>query len=173
MAIANAIHDTTTNHAIQLTHKMRHTIFIIPLVVLLLTSCQRMAVYSDFHSLPPHGWHEDSILTYTMNDLDTSATYEIQILLRHTSQYPYQNLWLFVDEYAGNMHIQRDTIEAMLADDYGRWLGNGINRYALPLMYEADYHFISKDNSRLTIQQGMRTEWLTGITDVGIKVIKN
>ena len=108
-----------------------------------------------------------------MNDLDTSATYEIQILLRHTSQYPYQNLWLFVDEYAGDMHIQRDTIEAMLADDYGRWLGNGINRYTLPLMYEADYHFISKDNSRLTIQQGMRTEWLTGITDVGIKVIKN
>lgn len=152
---------------------MRKVGLIIATILLCLSSCQRRVVYSDFYSMPAEGWHQDSILNYDVTVADTISDYNILLVVRHTSQYPYQNLWLFIDEYAGNMLLRRDTVEAMVADDFGRWLGNGVNRYEIPLMYDASYRFMQKENNRITIQQGMRTTWLTGITDVGVEVIKN
>lgn len=147
---------------------MRKKILISLLVVLALSSCQQAPVYSKFHTIPIHGWHQDSVLTYEVNVSDSTKNHEMLIVVRHTAQYPYQNLWLFVDEYAGTILLHRDTIEAMLADDFGRWIGSGVNRYELPLMYAPAYHFMQKNNNRITIQQGMRTPWLIGITDVGL-----
>lgn len=143
-------------------------IFTILLLAFLVTSCQQPPVYSEFYSLPYQGWHQDSILSYDIQVLDSTASHEVLIVLRHTTQYPYQNLWLFVDEYAGGLLLHRDTIEAVLADDFGRWLGKGINRYELPLCYSASYRFIQQKNNRITIQQGMRTPILVGLTDIGV-----
>ena len=68
------------------------------------------------------------------------------------------------------MLLHRDTIEAMMADDYGRWFGKGINRYELPLLYDAHRRFEHTGEYTFAIRQGMRTEWLKGITDVGVVV---
>lgn len=152
---------------------MRKSILLLLLGVLALSGCQRTHIYSEFYSMPINGWHQDSILTYTVNLTDSTNNHEVLIIVRHTTQYPYQNLWLFVDEYAGSILINRDTIEAMVADDYGKWLGKGINRYELPLRYAASYRFIQKENNRITIQQGMRTPCLIGITDVGLIIKQN
>ena len=150
---------------------MIRSLLILIVSLLALSSCQQSVVYSDFISLPAQGWHQDSVLSYDISVADSTADYGIQIIVRHTNEYPYQNLWLFVDEYAGEQHIHRDTIEAMLADDYGRWIAGGINTYELPLQYATSYRFASASLNRITIQQGMRTEQLRGISDVGVKVI--
>lgn len=140
-------------------------------LLLLLSSCGHSVAYNAFVSLPMEGWHEDSVLSYDVCVADSTMDYDILIVVRHTNKYAYQNLWLFVDEYAGDQHISRDTIEAMVADDYGRWISRGFNTYELPLQYATSYRFASALHNRITIQQGMRTSCLKGISDVGIKVI--
>lgn len=145
-------------------------IAIIAIVLALLSACGNRVVYTEFYSMPIDGWHQDSTLTFTTEIADSTTCYDIQLVVRHTTQYPYQNLWLFVDEYAGNMLILQDTIEAMLADDYGRWLGTGIHRYELPLLYDEQHRFAQSGEHTFAIRQGMRTEWLKGITEVGLVV---
>ena len=148
---------------------MRKTWFILVVGLLALSSCQQRVVYSDFRTLPIEGWHEDSVLTFETDMQDSVGTYDVLIVVRHTNQYAYQNLWLFVENCTDLGISQRDTIEATLADDYGRWLGSGINRYELPLLYikNSPAHTCPR---RFTIQHGMRTEWLKGITDVGVVI---
>ena len=54
----------------------------------------------------------DSLAQFDYLIEDTMADYQMLIYVRHTEQYPYQNMWLFVDD-AG----RQDTIEFYLADD--------------------------------------------------------
>lgn len=147
---------------------MRKSLFILIIVLLILNACQPTTVFSEFHTTSLQGWHQDSVLTYEAQT-DSAKNYDILIVLRHTSQYPYQNIWLFVNTYDGVNLLQRDTIEANVADDYGRWLGSGINHYELPLLYLKNYQTLTTKPS-FTIQQGMRTEWLKGITNVGLVI---
>lgn len=147
---------------------------LLPLVCVLisLVACNQQQVYSEFHSVEQAGWHIDSLVKYTVDISDSTARYELVITLRHTTQYPYQNIWLFVDKSFGNTLLQRDTVEGMMADNYGRWLGKGIMRYTLPLLYDDACWFPCSGEYTFSIQQGMRTECLQGISDVGLQVVK-
>lgn len=149
---------------------MRNIWFILLTIALLCSACHERVVYTTFHSLPLEGWHQDSTLTYTAEMTDSTAQYDMLIVVRHNEEYPYQNLWLFVDEYVGNTLMYQDTIEALLADDYGRWLGTGISRYELPLLYDEQRRFEPTGEHSFVIRQGMRSEWLKGIQDIGVVI---
>lgn len=144
--------------------------FILLTIALLCSACRERVVYTTFHSLPLEGWHQDSALTYTAEITDSTALYDMLIIVRYNGEYPYQNLWLFVDEYQGETCVYQDTIEALLADDYGRWLGTGISRYELPLLYDEQRRFERTGEHRFVIRQGMRSEWLKGIQDIGVVI---
>ena len=143
------------------------------IIGLSLVACDNQLIFSEFRSFGNSGWHMDSIAGYTLPIHDSLATYEVQIIVRHTTQYPYQNLWLFTEEWYGNVLLHRDTIECFMADEYGRWNGRGIQQYTLPLLYDNAHAFPKTGDYTITIQQGMRMEQLRGITDIGVKILKN
>lgn len=116
------------------------------------------------------GWGADSLLTFTIAVPDTAATYDVLLHVRHTDAYPYQNMWLFVGEQQAQMQ-RFDTIEFYLADDRGRWLGNGHSTREMPILYKQGIHF-TDTVYQLTIQQGMREEALKGVSDVGVEIVK-
>ena len=129
-----------------------------------LTSCRNDIVYSQFSSSPSGEWHVDSVAQFEYSIVDPESDYRMLVYLRHTESYPYQNMWLFVDN---NHH--RDTIEFYLADDRGRWLGNGgLKLYEMPVLFAQNYHFPDSGMCCFTIRHGMREERLRGVSDVGL-----
>ncbi len=145
--------------------------------------------------MPLREWYADSVLTYRFDIADTLSTYEVLIYVRHTQQYPYQNMWLFVnwaeengaaavekDSAALSMDsvcisqptVKQDTIEFYLADDRGQWLGNGKNGLTeMPVLYEEKHRFLHSGEQVVRIQHGMREEPLRGVSDVGVVVKRN
>jgi gliding motility-associated lipoprotein GldH len=103
---------------------------------------------------------------------DSVAAYDVQLTVRHTNRYAYQNLWLFVDVKQDSVLLRRDTIEAMVANERGEWLGSGVSKYTLPLLYLENV-LLQSGEYEVVVQQGMREEVLRGITDLGLKVIKH
>lgn len=175
---------------------MKEAIKILAVISLIgsLCACTSKTVYSEFRSVPLREWYADSVLTYRFDITDTTATYQIQICVRHTQQYPYQNMWLFVNNQPANESLHtaldsakmaldstelakptvQDTIEFYLANDRGVWLGNGKNGLTeMPVLYEEAYRFAHSGEQVITIQQGMREEPLRGVSDVGVIVTKN
>lgn len=142
------------------------------LLLLLLASCTRPA-YVEQHDLPAAGWHQDSVLTYTVPVTDTIDYYDVQLLVRTDNNYPYQNLWLFVSEYRDSTLITCDTIECMLADDRGQWLARGNTYHDLPLLYAARQRFPRTGNYTYTIRQGMREQTLRGVRSMGVVLLKD
>ncbi|MBQ7191974.1 MAG: gliding motility lipoprotein GldH [Paludibacteraceae bacterium] len=143
---------------------MKVRLWLIALIITL-TACRSGIVYEEFQTFDKDGWHKDSVLTFQWIVPDTASAYDVLLHVRHTEQYPYQNMWLFVDN-------KQDTIEFYLADDHGIWLGNkGNGHITMPVLYEAEQRF-DTDTCRLAIRHGMRQEYLKGVTDLGVEVIK-
>lgn len=142
------------------------------LLLLLFASCSRPA-YVDQHDLPVTGWHQDSALTFTVPVTDSAATYDVLLQLRTDNRYPYQNLWLFVSEQRDSTLLVCDTIECMLADDRGRWLGKGNIHHDILLLYAAHHRFPRTGNYIYTIRQGMREELLPGVESIAVELMVN
>lgn len=151
---------------------MKRNLLII-LSSLLLVACQKGVVYTEFCSIAAEGWHKDSVLYFEPCIANSNTNYQLQITLRHNDNYPYQNLWLFVDICKDSTVSIHDTIECYLANERGTWLGQGLSIYELPLLYENNFQFADSGQYTISIQQGMRCDTLAGIKEVGLKIINN
>lgn len=126
-------------------------------------------MYSRFSSVPSGNWHIDSIAKFDYTIADTSADYTMLIHVRHTERYPYQNIYLFLED-----DTQRDTIAFFLADDRGNWLGDSHNGFIeMSVSYGEHKHFPDTGTYHLSIQHGMRDSLLRGVTDVGLEIKRN
>jgi len=153
---------------------------IIVLSSLLLSACGRSTMFSDYQSVDINGWQMDSVLRFDIPITDTASAYNVILHIRHTDAYPYQNMWLFVNDGTKNIGdvAKTDTIEFYLADDRGQWLGNGHAIKDMPVLYREHFQFSAENLHTsdsiytLTIQQGMREVLLPGVCEIGVEVVR-
>lgn len=145
--------------------------FIISIIVMLsivLSGCDRDIVYSQFCSIPSEEWGIDEVAQFDYPITDAELPFRMIIYVRHTERYPYQNMWLFVDDGQ-----RQDTIEFYLADDRGQWLGNKHHGFIeMPVLYEAAHQYPDTGTYHLIIQHAMRDSVLRGVTDVGLEITR-
>lgn len=144
-------------------------------VILLLTgtisSCTRNDVYSKFISIDAPFWHADSALLYDFEITDSTRLYNVVVNVRHRADYPYQNMWIFVNQINPDSAIVKDSIEFYLADNRGKWLGKGIGAvYTMPVLINQNYKFTRQGNYRIELLHGMRDNELAGINDIGLVI---
>lgn len=76
----------------------------------------------------------DSVVRFDYTIEDAQPDYQLLVYVRHTERYPYQNMWLFVED-----SLRQDTIEFYLADDRGQWLGNKHHGFIeMPVLLESN-----------------------------------
>lgn len=152
--------------------------FIIILISMFcLAACTNNDIFFQYKKIPSVGWNKDSVMIFDFTVSESSVPYNIYVNIRNTSEYPYQNFWLFIKKSVASLDstfvvVQTDTVECYLADERGKWLGSGAGAiYEMPLLIENDIHFEQKEY-RYELTQGMRNDILRGITDIGLRVEK-
>lgn len=134
-----------------------------------LNSCTGDTIYSEHHDINRLGWDKDSVETFVVAIAERSTPCDVLIHIRHVENYPYQNLWLFVDTETPS-RTYTDTLEVYLADDRGIWLGNSKNgMIEMPVLLEQN-HYLPADTIVYRIHQGMREDCLRGVVNVGMTV---
>jgi gliding motility-associated lipoprotein GldH len=145
---------------------MRKILFIGALA-LALSACQSDLVYSRFIPISSGDWHKDSVLLFCFPVADTTVNYAMDLYVRHTERYAYQNIWLFVQSQ------HRDTVNGYLADDRGRWLGD--HQHGLTetrVMNRVPMHFSDSGTYSITVQHAMRDTILRNVMEIGVEVYK-
>ncbi len=103
---------------------------------------------------------------------DSLQMYNIFINIRHTTNYPKSNLYVFVTAKAPTGESRRDTVEIGIADEHGKWLGNGFGDIKLVSReYRKSVRFVYPGLYEFQIEQGMRIPEIP-ITDVGLRIEK-
>jgi len=119
--------------------------------------------------LPNESWNMNNTLVYKFEISDSLQYYNFFIDVRNTTNYPYQNLYLFFTTQFPNGELFTDTLNGTISDAYGRWSGRGTgrireNRFVL----KSKVRFQQKGVYVFSAQQAMRDSVLKGISDFGI-----
>lgn len=154
--------------------KKQRVIWLLFLFIMLAgTACDPGRIFDQSHAIDEASWDRDSIMHYDVLIEDSLQITNFYITIRNNTDYPYSNIYLFVTTQFPNGHSATDTIECILADRGGRWLGDGSGRIkdnlimlqkALRFPLSGTYHFY--------IEQGMRDKKLIGIEDIGLRIEK-
>ncbi len=146
---------------------------LIILIASVLISCDRNRVFEENHTIGNGIWNSAGKIRFEVAIADTSLRYNIYLNVRNSMQYPFSNLYLFMDTRFPDGRIARDTIDCMLADYDGRWLGSGVGSIKFSqFLFHRGIGFEQKGNYRFEIQQAMRVNDLPGIHDLGIRIEK-
>ena len=140
-------------------------------ILLSITSCNEKRIFEQYEEIDDAVWHADSIITFSANIKDTVNPYDLFVHIRNSGKYSYSNLYLFITikfPKTGSIH---DTLECILADKKGKWLGKGFGGvWNNPIPYKKAIRFPRKGIYTFTIEQAMRKEKLPAILDVGLRI---
>ncbi len=142
-------------------------------LTLLSVSCGNRPLFDDNLALKDEVWTPENNAHFTVNVTDTTRTYKFFINVRHSVDYRFSNLYVFMNTRFPNGNISRDTIECVLAAADGKWLGKGFGEIKQnQILLNASLRFPLKGEYTFEIEQGMRVKELQGITDIGIRIEK-
>ena len=137
-------------------------------------SCQNDSIYEKYHSFENNMWNTDTVVSFSVDIKDSLINYDAFLMIRHTIEYDYQNLFLFTQ--FSNLN---DTLEIYLADKAGKWNGSGfgdVRELNIPFFTAKQLNF--KNNS-FYIEQAMRYAEkekiinLKGIKAIGLRIRKS
>lgn len=139
--------------------------------MLLLYACNVNDLFDKAVDIPKGKWNVSNPVTFVFPVSDTLSYYSIVFSLRNDNNYPFSNLFLFIDTKSPRGQTRRDTVEVTLADPKGKWMGKGIggiwqNKY----YFRKNIRFPQSGEYKIIISQAMRNKDLEGIIDVGIKI---
>jgi len=141
--------------------------------IVMFISCDSSVVFEEYKSFENQKWNTDSAAFFNYSITDTTSINIVKIKLRHTVEYEFQNLFLFIEADV------IDTVELMLANKEGMWLGSGIGDVReFEFEYQNTKLFSKKGNYSFKIEQAMRygmaekIQVLNNVLAVGLSIEK-
>jgi gliding motility-associated lipoprotein GldH len=150
------------------------------LAICFLVSCNKNVVYSKYERIEEEkGWPAKQLINFETEITDTNQLYNVYINVRNAETYSYKNLFIFLHTTYPNQTTSVDTIECLLADEQGHWLGKGMgDLYDNTILFKKNAHFKQAGKYKFAFEQAMRygnkneIDPLFLIMDVGITIEK-
>ncbi|MDE5611012.1 MAG: gliding motility lipoprotein GldH [Odoribacter sp.] len=143
--------------------------YILFLGVLLHTACQSPAVFEQYEELSGESWNRNHIIEFKAQIPD-SGLYNVILSIRHTTDFETANLWSFISTRTPNGRTVKDTVNLLIAEPDGRWLGKGGSIKTVEQPLKRNPVVLPGGEVSFSIEQGMRIEEMQGVKNVGIRI---
>ena len=142
------------------------------LLSMLIVSCDKGVVADKYHHIENSIWTWDDVRNFAFEIEDTESQHDILIQLRHTTDYPLSNLFLFVEITGPSGQTLKDTINYILAEPDGKWIGKGNGHIReLRYLYREHTFFPEQGTYSISLEQAMREPRLP-VSDIGVRIEK-
>lgn len=140
------------------------------LVVILFSACNNNVVYDENKEVNQRAWKTTDKLYYEIDITDTIKSYKLAINIRNTIEYPYSNIYFYMNTILPNGKVTKcDTIECYLAYPDGTWKGKGNSKIRDNRFWIAkNVKFEQKGKYTFELRQATIDSTLKGICDVGL-----
>ena len=139
-------------------------------VACIITSCNRLPIYSHYEPTPSTGWEKNDTISFGISPVREAGYYKEELGLRINENYPFQGLCLIVEQTvlpSGYRH--NDTLNCKLIDKKGSIKGTGINHYQY-IFHVNTIRLAKGDSLHINVKHNMKREIMPGVTDIGIKI---
>jgi gliding motility-associated lipoprotein GldH len=139
--------------------------------LLMTTACNEGKVYHRFIEIPGDKWNAKNIIHFDVSITDTLHSHNVYLLVRNNANYKYSNLYLFVTTTSPMGFSVRDTLELVLADQRGKWVGKGsADVYTSQHPFKLNVRFPYRGIYSFDIQQALWDINLKNISDIGLQI---
>ena len=83
----------------------------VALILFALLSCDSNRLYEKNISIENTVWDLSRKPSFEYNNTDTISNINLKVNVRHSSSYPFSNLWLFVNTKEPTEVLKTDTVE--------------------------------------------------------------
>lgn len=151
---------------------MKKNTFLIGCILLLLFgSCDSNTIIDENVSINKKEWIRSNKPSFDIHISDISKKYDIWLNIRHTSNYPYSNLFLLVHQTGPKTKAYIFRKELKLADADGRWTGiSAGSLYTQHSLIHKNYSFPDTGVYHFAFEQSMRDNPLMEIADIGLNI---
>jgi gliding motility-associated lipoprotein GldH len=158
-------------------HSVLKQLFIATLAgCLMLTACTTVDLYEKVEPIPGHNWKSTFKPSFTFTIKDTTSAYQLYVLVRHSNQYNYNNLWVNLHTQSPDGTVSKAQYELPLATAEKGWLGTGMDdlyehRIALTPLHQ-NFFFKRAGDYTFTLEQIMREDPLEHVLNIGLRIEK-
>jgi len=154
--------------------KQASKFFLLLSLSIVFSSCNMNSIYDEQIAIEKCNWYKDEMARFDLVINDTIQLYNFYLNIRNNTDYRYSNLYVFLKTEFPNNNISRDTIECLLANVEGKWLGKGWGKVKEnEFLLSSNMRFPLKGKYEFVIQHAMRTDILNGIQNIGIRIAKS
>ncbi len=141
---------------------------------LLLSACLGNQVYELNQEIPGFEWVRNRKLVFEVAVQDTQASYDLYINIRHTTEYPFTNLWINLYTYYPSGKQGKLQKQLHLASNKeGRWTGECMSTTCFAQLRVVEgLHLSETGIYRFEVEHIMRTNPLPGVMSVGLRLEK-
>ena len=137
-------------------------------------SCKQVDLFEKNTPIPSYEWEKNFAATGTFTISDTTAPYNIYIVLRHTDAYVYNNIWLNIGLQSPGDTLFFQKVDLSLGSDATGWEGTGMNDIweVRKLLNGKPRRFRKTGTYQFNIYHIMRDAPLKNVMSVGLRVEK-
>jgi gliding motility-associated lipoprotein GldH len=143
------------------------------IAALFFASCNKNVVYTKYETFNDSQWFAKDKAVFDVEITDTQTLNNISLMVRHADTYPYNNLFLFVTTKYPDGKVLTDTMEVVLSNSKGEWMGSGagdIFDFKVPIKKNVRFPLAGK--YQFIFEQSMRVDPLPMIMDFGFEIEK-
>ncbi len=139
--------------------------------ILFFSSCDNTRIFEQNKTIPEIGWSSKNVIKFDADIENIKVPTNFYINVRNADGYPYSNLYLFIKTTFPNGKMSNDTLECILANENGKWLGSGLGDiYDNQIPFKRNVRFPEVGKYIFEIQHAMRMDTIPLIMDVGLRI---
>lgn len=136
-----------------------------------IVACDKARLFDENKEIANEQWYYKNHLLFDVNIEDTNKVYNIYVNLRVSNDYKYCNMFMMLHQTSPSKQIQKERKEFILADESGRWLGNGLgDLYDYQIQVYPHIKFHERGIYRFELEQNMRNDTLYNVKSAGIRI---
>jgi len=130
-------------------------------------------IYSHEEQLAEDTWGYNDSLTYTFSIPDTAQLYTMELDVKHTDAFPFENCYVKIKSRYPDKTTKVDVLSLEFADPSGSWMGEKSGDYLLaPIAIQPVAKFKEKGTYSMTFFQNTRRVILPDIHSLKLKINK-
>lgn len=136
-----------------------------------LAGCTSIDLYEKDVTIPGFSWKNSFRPEFTFTIKDTTAPYQLFLVLRHNERYNYNNIWINLYSQPPGDSVHKAPFELSLATNE-KWLATGMDDIYEHRIKLTEPQYLRAGVYHFSIEQIMREDPLENVMNVGLRVEK-
>ena len=149
---------------------MKKLISVLFLVGFLLVSCTKNAIYTKAYRFKNEQWTQAVKPKFSVDIQDTTKLYDFIFTLRTTTDYPFNNLWIFLRTTPPFGKSVRKPYQIRTADANGNWIGKKSGTIVEHQMIFKQRKMPFKGKYKFILEQAITEKSVDEVLDISLEV---